>query len=80
MPLKIVRNDITKIHADAIVNTANPKPMVGTGVDSRIYEAAGYDDLLSARENIGPIEPGSAAVTPGFNLPAKHIIHAVGPA
>lgn len=80
MPLKIVRNDITKMETDAVVNTANPRPMAGSGVDSRIYEAAGYDDLLSARENIGPIEPGSAAVTPGFNLPAKHIIHAVGPA
>lgn len=78
MPLKIVRNDITKMEADAIVNTANPKPQVGDGVDSKIYEAAGFEQLLVERSKIGYIERGDAAATPGFNLPAKHIIHAVG--
>ena len=43
MPLKIVRNDITKMETDAVVNTANPRPQVGDGVDSRIYEAAGFE-------------------------------------
>ena len=78
MPLKIVRNDITKMEADAIVNTANPRPQVGDGVDSRIYEAAGFEQLLAEREKIGYIQRGDAAATPGFNLPAGYIIHAVG--
>lgn len=78
MPLKIVRNDITKMKTDAVVNTANPWPQVGEGVDSRVYEAAGYEKLLAEREKIGYIAQGTAAATPGFNLPAKHIIHAVG--
>lgn len=78
MPLKIVRNDITKMETDAIVNTANPRPQVGDGVDSRIYEAAGFEQLLSEREKIGYIQRGDAAATPGFNLPARYIIHAVG--
>lgn len=56
MPLKIVRNDITKMEADAIVNTANPKPQVGDGVDSKIYEAAGFEQLLVERSKIGYIE------------------------
>ena len=80
MPLKIVRNDITKMETDAIVNTANPKPQVGDGVDSKIYEAAGFEQLLAERLKIGYIERGDAAATPGFNLPAKYIIHAVGTA
>ena len=80
MPLKIVRNDITKMETDAIVNTANPKPQVGDGVDSKIYEAAGFEQLLAERSKIGYIERGDAAATPGFNLPAKYIIHAVGTA
>ena len=78
MPLKIVRNDITKMETDAIVNTANPRPQVGEGVDSRIYEAAGFEQLLTEREKIGYIQRGDAAATPGFNLPARYIIHAVG--
>ena len=53
MPLKIVRNDITKMETDAIVNTANPRPQVGDGVDSRIYEAAGFEQLFAEREKIG---------------------------
>ncbi len=78
MPLKIVRNDITEMEADAIVNTANPRPQVGDGVDSIIYEAAGFEQLLAEREKIGYIQRGDAAATPGFNLPARYIIHAVG--
>ena len=80
MPLEIIRNDITKVRADAIVNTANPNVAVGDGVDSAIYSAAGRDKLLAARSGIGELRPGECAVTPAFDLPAKYIIHTVGPA
>jgi O-acetyl-ADP-ribose deacetylase (regulator of RNase III) len=80
MPFKIVRNDITKIKADAIVNTANPEPVVGGGTDAAIYAAAGEAQLLAERKKIGQIARGDIAVTPAFALPAKYIIHAVGPA
>ena len=79
MPFQIIRNDITKVKADAIVNTANPQPTYGGGTDSAIYEAAGKKNLLLERKKIGDIAPGQAAVTPAFNLNAKYIIHTVGP-
>ena len=79
MAFKIVRNDITKITADAIVNTANPKPKFSTGTDSAIYAAAGADKLLEERKKIGRIEEGEVAVTPAFDLDAKYIFHTVGP-
>ncbi|MBD5459526.1 MAG: hypothetical protein HDR26_01095 [Lachnospiraceae bacterium] len=79
MPFQIVRNDITKMKADAIVNTANPKPVYEGGTDQAIYEAAGAEKLLARRRKIGDIEPGEAAVTPAFALDAKYIIHTVGP-
>ena len=79
MSLEIIRNDITKVVADAIVNTANPQVAVGYGVDSAIYEAAGKEALLAAREKIGVLKVGEVAETPAFNLPAKFILHAVGP-
>ena len=78
MPLSIIRNDITKVSADSIVNTANPKPVVGTGVDTAIHRAAG-PELLKARERSGSIPVGEVAVTPAFDLDAKYVIHAVGP-
>ena len=80
MPFQIIRNDITKVRADVIVNTANPLPRIGSGTDSAVYAAAGADVLLEARRKIGEIEPGQAAVTPAFALPATYIIHTVGPA
>ena len=80
MSLEIIRNDITKVHADAIVNTANPQVAIGAGVDAAIYEAAGKEELFAERKKIGVIRPGEVAVTPAFKLPAKYIIHAVGPA
>ena len=52
MPFQIIRNDITKVSADAIVNTANPKPIVGSGTDSAIYKAAGENKLLAALFNL----------------------------
>ena len=78
MPFTIVRNDITNMRVDAIVNTANPRPVIGIGVDSTIHAKAG-PRLLEARKAIGSIAVGSAAVTPAFELDAKYVIHTVGP-
>ncbi|MBR1760585.1 MAG: macro domain-containing protein [Schwartzia sp.] len=78
MPLEIVRNDITKIQVDAIVNTANPRPVVGGGVDRAIHKAAGAE-LLVARKKIGDIATGKAFITPAYDLPADYVIHTVGP-
>ena len=80
MSLKIVRNDITRMRTDAIVNTANQYVAVGPGCDSAVYTAAGYDELLAYRkEKIGEVPEGEAFITPGFQLSAKYIIHAVSP-
>lgn len=79
MPFNIIRNDITKVSADAIVNTANPRPVCGGGTDRAVYLAAGEDALLAERRKIGDIERGDAAVTSAFALDAKYIIHTVGP-
>ena len=79
MAFQIIRNDITKVKADAIVNTANPKAIVGAGTDEAIYKAAGKENLLRERKKIGKIAPGEVAVTPAFDLQAKYIIHTVGP-
>lgn len=79
MPFQLVRNDITKVTADVIVNTANPKPTFGSGTDKAVYMAAGKDELLAERVKIGDIARGDIAVTPAFKLDAKYIIHTVGP-
>ena len=78
MPFEIVRNDITQMRVDAIVNTANPRPVIGSGVDAAIHAKAG-PLLLTARKLIGTMNTGEACVTPGFKLPCKHVIHTVGP-
>ena len=78
MPFEIVRNDITQMTVDAIVNTANPQPIVGAGTDAMIHEKAG-PKLLEARRRIGRIAVGHAAVTPAYQLDAKYVIHTVGP-
>ena len=78
MPFEIVRNDIVNMQVDAVVNTANPNPVIGSGVDSGIHKKAGQK-LLLARQKIGCIAFGDAAITPGFNLDAKYVIHTVGP-
>ena len=80
MALQIIRNNIINVEADAIVNTANPAVAAGPGVDEAIYTAAGHDRLLEARRAIGPMRPGDVAATPAFDLRAKYIIHAIGPA
>lgn len=80
MSFKIVRNDITKMTTEAIVNTANAEPVVGAGCDSAVYKAAGFDELLAYRKDrIGSVPEGDVFLTPGFALPAKYIIHAVSP-
>lgn len=78
MPFEIVRNDITNMCVDAIVNTANPRPRIGSGTDSMIHKKAG-PKLLDGRMAIGDIDCGSAAITPAFDLHAKYVIHTVGP-
>ncbi|MBR3736965.1 MAG: macro domain-containing protein [Lachnospiraceae bacterium] len=80
MPFKIVRNDITKMNTEAIVNTANKYSVVGAGCDTAIYNAAGYEELLEYRvKHFGSVPEGEVFLTPGFRLPAKYIIHAVSP-
>lgn len=66
------------MRVDAIVNSANPRPVVGGGVDRAIHKAAGAE-LLVARKKIGDIATSKAAITPGFHLYAKYVIHTVGP-
>lgn len=79
MPFEIVRNDITKMRVDAIVNTADPRPVIGPGTDCAVHRAAG-PELLAARRAIGDIAPGRCAETRAFGLPAKYVLHAVSPA
>ena len=79
MPFVIVRNNIVKVKADAIVNSANPLPIYASGTDKAVYEAAGKEKLLEERRKIGTLLPGEAAATPAFALNAKYIIHTVGP-
>lgn len=78
MPLEIVRNDITTMKVDVIVNSAHPTAGVGGGVDYAIHRAAG-PELLKERMKIGDIATGTAFITPGFKLPAKYVVHTVGP-
>jgi len=78
MPFEIVRNDITNMQVDAIVNTANPEPIIGYGCDAGIHKKAG-PELLEARKKIGSIGAGKCAITPAFELDARYVIHAVGP-
>ena len=78
MPFEIVRNDIVNMQVDAIVNTANPRPVIGSGTDGAIHAKAG-PLLLRARRLVGNIQTGEAAITLGFGLPAKFVIHTVGP-
>lgn len=79
MPFQIIRNDLTKVKADAIVNTANPKPVIGSGTDSAIYKAAGEKLLIAERKKIGDIAPGQAVNTDAFELEARYVVHTVGP-
>ena len=80
MPFLMIRNDITKVAADAIVNPANRNLLQGSGTSRAIYQAAGEQELTAACEAIGRCDLGRAVCTPAFGLPAKYIFHAVCPA
>ncbi|WP_449539184.1 macro domain-containing protein [Ferdinandcohnia sp. Marseille-Q9671] len=79
MPLEIVRNDITRMSVDAIVNAANAELKMGGGVCGAIFRAAGAEKLQEACDEIGSCSVGQAVITDGFNLPATYIIHTPGP-
>lgn len=78
MPFEIVRNDIVNMKVDAIVNTANPRPIIGAGTDKAVHDKAGAR-LLLARKEIGNIAIGKAAIAPAFDLDANYVIHTAGP-
>ena len=79
MALKFLQANITRLSVDAIVNAANTQLLAGGGVCGAIFRAAGYRELQRACDELSPIQTGEAVITPGFNLPAKFVIHTAGP-
>lgn len=79
MPFSIVRDDISRVHADVLVNAANVRLAPGGGVCGALFSAAGFDEMRAACEAIGGCATGDAVTTPAFNLPARWCVHAVGP-
>lgn len=78
MPFEIIRQDITKMKVDAIVNSTSPEPVVGGSTDRKIHQAAG-PKLIEERKRFGYLKMSQAVITEGYLLPAKHVIHTVGP-
>jgi O-acetyl-ADP-ribose deacetylase len=81
MPLSFIRDDLTHVEVDAIVNPSNTQLFPGRhfSVSARIFDVAGFQDMVSATQALSPIEPFSAVITPGFKLPAKYVIHVANP-
>ncbi|MDD8053755.1 MAG: macro domain-containing protein, partial [Thermotogota bacterium] len=79
MPFTLIRQDITKLPVDAIVNAANTSLQMGGGVCGAIFEAAGKVELQIACDKLAPIKTSEVVITPGFRLPAKYVIHTAGP-
>lgn len=79
MPFTMIRDDLTRQKTDAIVNAANTGLRPGGGVCGAIFRAAGYDRLEAACHPLAPVAVGDAVMTPGFDLPAKYVIHTPGP-
>lgn len=79
MPFSIVRNDIARVNADVLVNAANERLAAGGGVCGAIFESAGASKMTAACARIGHCPTGSAVTTPGFDLPCRWVVHAVGP-
>ncbi len=79
MALKILSADITTLKVDATVNAANTNLLAGGGVCGAIFRAAGRRELQAACDKLAPIQTGEAVITPGFNQPAKFVIHTAGP-
>jgi len=79
MPMEIVRNDITRMSVDAIINAANSALKMGGGVCGAIFTAAGTEKMQAACDRIGSCAVGEAVMTDGYDLPAKYVIHTVGP-
>lgn len=79
MPFSIVRDDISRVHADVLMNAANVRLAPGGGVCGALFSAAGFDEMRAACEAIGGCATGDAVATPAFNLPARWCVHAVGP-
>ena len=77
--IHIVKKSVTKLDVDCVVNAANEGLWAGGGVCGAIFKEAGYNELTDACTKIGHCDTGNAVITPGFQLKAKYIIHAVGP-
>ncbi len=79
MPFEIIRNDITKVEVDAVVNAANSNLKMGSGVCGALFSAAGKENLRKECDEIGHCDEGQAVITDAYKLPSKYIIHTVGP-
>ena len=79
MPFSVVHRDITDMQVDAIANAANTDLLMGGGVCGAIFSAAGASRMQEACDRLSPIRTGEAVITPGFDLPARYVIHTAGP-